>query len=123
MAQRYPSKGFVDVCFLDDGITINGSFKKKGIRIRYDYKAIAEAVSGLSTKDQDRGYGLNSTMSIFTRGLRGEMLIISGSGGLLCSGDAQQFYKLGKTDKLKGTLVSVRIPYPSPKVNIYDFIE
>ncbi|MHA1834086.1 MAG: hypothetical protein ACTSV7_08850 [Candidatus Baldrarchaeia archaeon] len=123
MAQKYSSMGFTDVCFFDDGITINGSFKKNNIvEFKYDCDAIIKAVNGLSTKGKERGYGLNTTMRIFTEGISGEMFIVSGKGALLYRHRNHYSYKLNDTYELKGTLVSVRIPYPSREVNIYEFL-
>ena len=68
MAQKYPRKKYADICFIDDGISINGSFKKKGILLEEDYIAIEEAINGLSTKDKDRGTGLNKTLGSSQKG-------------------------------------------------------
>lgn len=123
MAQRYPKKGFMDVCFFDDGITINGCFKKHGLIGRNDCNAILEATNGVSTKSKERGFGLNSTMRIFTKGTAGEMLIISGKGGLLTTEKNRQPYTLEKVLELTGTLVGFRIPFMRKEVNIYEFLE
>ena len=123
MAQTYPFKEFMDICFFDDGITINGCFRKHDIGCKDDCQAISKAINGVSTKGKERGFGLNTTMKIFTHGIRGQMLIISGNGGIQYSKKQQQPYEFEKVYELKGTLVSVRIPYPSPLVNIYEYIK
>lgn len=123
MAQRYPTKGFTDVCFFDDGITINGCFKKHGLEGRNDCEAIIEATEGVSTKSKERGFGLNTTMRICTNGTSGDMLIISGNGGLLTTEKYRQPYRLEKELELTGTLVGFRIPFMGNEVNIYEFLE
>ena len=109
--------------FFDDGITINGCFKKHGLTGRDDCDAIIEAVNGVSTKSKERGFGLNSTMRIFTNGTAGDMLIISGNGGLLTTKKYRQPYTLAKELELTGTLVGFRIPFMKKVVNIYEFLE
>lgn len=118
MAQKYEKKNFVEICFFDDGISIPGSFEKRGLKFE-DQEAIAEAVNGFSTKSQERGRGLNSNLRMFTQELNGEVLIVSRSGALFVSKKLQKLYKLRDIHKLKGTLISIRIPYPAPKIDIY----
>ncbi len=121
MAQRYDQKGFVEICFFDDGISIPGSFKEGGL-IFDDEQAIIEAVNGLSTKNKERGFGLSSNMTIFTKGIGGEVFIASGLGAVYVGRNRQKVYKLQNNHILKGTLVSIRIPIPAPKVDIYDYL-
>jgi hypothetical protein len=123
MAQVYPTKGFMDICFFDDGITIHGCFKKHGMKRRSDCLAIEQAINGASTKDVTRGFGLNTTMKIFTQGIEGQMLIVSGKGAFQLSKRDQQPYDLDRKLKLKGTMVGVRIPYPSSEVNMYEYLQ
>lgn len=118
MAQKYEKKNFVEISFFDDGISIPGSFEKQGMKFE-DQEAIAEAVNGLSTKSQERGHGLNSNVKIFTQGLNGEILIVSRNGALYVSKKLQKLYKLQEVNKLKGTLISIRIPSPAPKLEIF----
>lgn len=122
MAQKYPKKKYADICFIDDGISINGSFKKKGLFLEEDYIAIEEAINGLSTKDKDRGTGLNTNFRIFTEGLNGEILIISGRGGVLYGRHGHTPYILKQENILDGTLINIRVPYPS-QVNMYEYIK
>lgn len=121
MAQKYPRKKYADICFIDDGISINGSFKKKGLLLEEDYIAIEEAINGLSTKDKDRGTGLNTNFRIFTEGLNGEILIISGGGGVLYGKHSHIPYILKQENILDGTLINIRMPCPS-QVNMYEYI-
>ena len=121
LAQRYDKKGFVEICFFDDGITIAGSFLNKEIKFE-DSKAIVEALNGLSSKNKDRGYGLSSNLNIFIKGLCGDMLIVSGAGAVFVSKTMQKIYKLKEINSLKGTLISIRIPYPAKEIDIYEYL-
>ncbi|MDO8648022.1 MAG: ATP-binding protein [Candidatus Diapherotrites archaeon] len=123
MAQKYEKKGFVEICFFDDGITIPGSFAKKGM-VFEDAESIIQAINGLSTKGKERGFGLGSNLKLFTKGLSGELLIVSGNGAAYFKGnEPTKLYKLRDNYRLQGTLISVRIPYPAKEVDIYDFIK
>ena len=121
MAQRYDKKKFLEITFFDDGITIPGSFSKKGLKFS-DSEALVQALNGLSAKSQERGYGLSSNLKILTRGLQGEMFIASGRGAIHITKNTPKLYKLQEEHRLEGTLISVRIPFPTPQVNIYEFI-
>lgn len=118
MAQKYEKKNFVEISFFDDGISIPGSFENQGMKFE-DQQAIVKAVNGLSTKSEERGYGLNSNLKIFTQGLGGEILIVSRSGALHVSKKLQRLYNLRDINKLNGTLISIRIPYPTTKFDIF----
>jgi hypothetical protein len=121
MAQMYPSKHFFEISIVDNGISIPGSFERAG----YDFsdgEALSRAIQGLSTKPEGgRGYGLGSCLNLLMKGLRGQGLIVSKEGGVV-AGEKKTFYKMGDYSAFEGTLISVRIPYQSKVVDIYDFI-
>jgi len=130
MAQRYENKGFVEVAIVDDGVTIGESLRNAGFRTNEDSDAIVRVLAeGISAKGTDtRGYGIRSNASMFTVGLKGAVLIVSGRGAVeLVSSERdgkvrQNNYRLeGGSSSLNGTLVSVRIPYPSGRVDIHDY--
>lgn len=129
MAQRYEKKHFVEVSFYDDGITIPGSLRKAGFTYSADLDAIKDAVNGRSSKEEyERGYGLGSNVRMCTDidGLGGKFLVVSGQGAFEYSQrkSEQCLYNLGESSySLYGTLISVRIPYPSREVSIYDFTQ
>lgn len=84
MAQKYGKKGFIELCFFDNGITIPGSFAKHGKAYPKDghAKAIYDAISGKSTEaDVGRGFGLSTNVDMF-RDIGGEVLIVSGNGAV-----------------------------------------
>ncbi len=122
MAQRYPKRGFTEIAIFDNGITIPGSFRKVYGETD-DIKAIKEAISGKSTKaGESRGYGLPTFIDVITKGFHGEVFIASGNGAYYANYKNEAVYKLtGRHERIAGTLVSMRIPIPERKVNLYDY--
>jgi hypothetical protein len=121
IAQKYTKLGFVDISIFDDGISIPGCFEKAGM-ILDDGDALIEAINGLSTKEEDRGFGLYSCVKMFTRGINGEIFIVSRNGAILLKGAKATVFKLQDSHKLKGTLITIRVPISPAKVNIYDYV-
>jgi len=122
MGQRYDSKGFIDLCFYDNGITIPRAFKEKGLNHEASF-AIREALNGVSTKDTNRGFGLRTSLNLFTKGLKAAFFIASGNGAVHCDGKGDNLYRLTDAAALHGTLISVRIPKDTSEVDIYDYVE
>ena len=123
MAQRYPTKGFVEISIFDDGITIPKSLEKAGHIFEHDNDAITNAINGLSSKsDWERGTGLSSSTNLCLKGYHGKMLVISGNGAIYSGENGEKPYELGEKYALKGTLVSMRISYPMKKVDLYKYI-
>jgi hypothetical protein len=122
MAQRYKRIGTAEMCLYDDGVTIHGSFKKKGLIFDADYMALAEAINGLSSKDaKERGFGISTNYALWTKGAKAEILIVSGDGAVYAHGTSQpNFYKLESPYRLQGTLISVRYKYPV-NINIHRY--
>jgi len=124
MAQTYPKIKFIEICFFDNGITIPGSFNKTGKRVD-DTTAIAEAINGESTKPgTERGYGLGSSIQLATKGLNGQVLIVS-AGAAIQFNECQTptVFDLTEQKRLNGTLVSVKIPFTDEQVDIYPYVE
>jgi hypothetical protein len=122
LAQKYPRKNFVDISIYDNGISIPGSFEKIGLKGFEDYDALIEAINGLSSKDVERGFGLRSCLNIFTKGLKGIFLLVSRNGALSARNGDVRAYKFQNCHKLNGTLITIRIPVTSAKVNIYEYV-
>lgn len=123
MAQRYNS--FVDICILDDGITIPKRISNKydNLRGEEDYKAIAEAVNGLSTKgEHGRGYGLKTSTKLFSQGLNAKIMIISRFGASYIDNNKLDYYKLKDFHMWDGTIIGMRVPLPVPEIDIYQYI-
>ncbi len=142
IAQSYPNKNFSEVCIFDDGISIPKSFENYNISFRSDAHAISRAINGLSTKDEGRGYGLNNSIDMYTKGGNAEFLIVSRNG--IFYKKHREPVKLYNTEimnttndilnngyatfdkeyipPLEGTLISMRIPYPIPKIETQLYI-
>jgi len=124
MAQRYERKGFVEITIFDNGISIPISFENARHRFSYDCYAIVDALNGKSTKnDVERGYGLRSLVSLYVKGIGGELLLVSRNGAVYKKKSEEKCYNIEGTYRLAGTLVSIRIRYPAPVVDIYSYIE
>ncbi|CAG1020062.1 hypothetical protein DOJK_00054 [Patescibacteria group bacterium] len=125
MAQRYEKKRFTEISIFDDGISIPKCFENHGLYSKHDANAIQKAISGLSTKDKSRGYGLNTSINIYVNGVGGSLLLISRNGAFYLKNDddsGRKLYSLSSEYKLDGTLITFRIPYPVKEVNIYDYV-
>jgi hypothetical protein len=125
MAQRYGRKGFVELCFFDDGITIPGNFERSGKKYRKEVhsNAIYEAMRGVSTKpDVGRGYGLSSNVELF-RDVGGEWLIVSGYGAIYLVRAQVIPYRLSSTNMLRGTLISLRVEDRTKSLNVFEHLE
>lgn len=112
IGQYYPRLNSTDYCFMDNGISIPGSFKKSGISFENDCDAIIQAINGMSTRDNGeyigRGTGLNSTINIVTQA-NGNVLIASGDCVVELT-KRKVFVKNIPKEYIKGTLVSLRVP-------------
>jgi anti-sigma regulatory factor (Ser/Thr protein kinase) len=79
-AQYYPTKEFIDVCIIDNGIGILNSYRNQGYDIENHNDAIENALQGLSTKDpQERGMGLHTSKNMVNNGLSGNFFMCSGN--------------------------------------------
>lgn len=120
MAQQYKAKGFVEISIHDNGITIPSCFEKHGIEFSGDCDAIQKAISGTSTKDKTRGFGLNRTIKMYTDDVNdiAEFLLVSRNGAIYKNkNDTGKFYSLKEPSTLHGTLISIRLSYPATKID------
>jgi anti-sigma regulatory factor (Ser/Thr protein kinase) len=124
--QKYPRISKLEICFVDDGITIPGSFEKIGLRYEKQehHKAIHDALNGLSSKKEEgRGTGLTNVSRIVKEGFKGEMFLVSGFGAVYLAGSKEPvYYKLYEATSFSGTLVSIRAPLTAGKINIYNVV-
>ncbi len=127
MAQSYPKKGFSEIAFFDNGVTIPGRFRAAG-KLRPDMSdsdAIKCAIDGVSTKPEGgRGHGLPSTTKIL-KAMNSDILVVSGAGAAYLNGTDKylkedKLYMLGADRALNGTIISFRIYHPIMAVNIYE---
>lgn len=112
-AQEYPRPRKLDLCVMDDGLSIPGRFEKSGIDFDDPCHAIEIAISNNSTESEDkdeRGNGLWSTIRLAVEGNKGQVLIVSGRGCLhIRSKQRYRYYLLDNEDIFKGTLISMRL--------------
>lgn len=113
MGQSYPRMNFTEICIMDDGKSIPGTFSEHGLAFENDANAVVGAIRGASTKQKEegRGMGLGSTMNLIVHGLGGEIFIASRKGAVFLSIGKKQIYTLPDDLRFDGTLVSFRIPY------------
>ena len=76
-AQAYPTKGFLDVCIADRGVSLLGSYEKlPDNEISSDIEAIKAANRGLSSKNlpdaENRGFGIRTSKQMLIQGLGGQ---------------------------------------------------
>jgi len=121
MAQRYDSLRFVEMCFFDNGLTIPGAQAKHGKK-RTPIESLQAAASGVSTKSVERGFGIGSSIRLATEGFNGKFLLVSGAAALSVDSSGGREFDLTGPLALDGTLVSIRIPFSSKDVNLYDYI-
>lgn len=126
MGEKDLEKSFIELCFFDNGISIPGSYSKQGLKFSHP-EAIVEATRGLSTKGEERGRGLPYSVSVVTEGLNGEIMIASGKGAFYKSLNqsprgACLTYEFATDFTLKGTLVSIRIPFSSKIIDYERFV-
>ena len=122
LSQYYKTKGYADICFLDNGITIKGSYDDKDIKTSNDAKAIMLALSGKSTKKGDRGFGLWTTEKLVTESsLNGEFLVLSGKSGYYRNRNKRILFNLNCY--WQGTIILLRINKTKEKIDYTQYIE
>ena len=83
LCQKYPRANTIDICVIDDGIIIPGSFEQWGMDFSNDSEAIYDAINGRTTDKEKynlHGRGLNTSANITSLGFGEEMLIASRNG-------------------------------------------
>ena len=128
MAQAYRSKGYLDVCMADNGVTLVGSYSKLvDNEIVTDIEAVKAANRGLSSKNlpnaENRGYGIQTSKRMLVEGLGGQYLMISGSCFYLKSQGHDNVFSLPENLRWNGTIVALRIPVNSSTFNYINYIE
>lgn len=78
LTQYYPTTEYLDICIIDTGKSLLGSYKDAGQEIYTDENAIDNALKGISTKSPDRGTGIPTSRSISKGGLEGDFALFSG---------------------------------------------
>lgn len=128
MGQSYNSRAYTEICFFDDGKSIPGVFASHDFHYPSDCEAIIAAINGTSTKkDEGRGMGLGSSVNLLTNGLNGQVLIVSRKGLVYLDGSDKEclmktLYELEESLSHQGTMIAVRIPFPSGKIDPYPYL-
>lgn len=111
LCQRYPNDGTADICIIDNGISIPGSFEESEIDFINDAEAIFNAINGTSSNKEKsglKGRGLNTIVRFVSLGFKEEILIVSRNG--LCSINQKgAILKKLDNDIIKGTFISLRL--------------
>lgn len=123
MAQKYPKKNEVDLCIMDDGITIPTSYKNFGFNISEETEAIRMALQGFSTKEEEgRGNGLRKTASMLLEAFNAEYLLFSGNAGVFIASGNKTFLS-SKSYRLNGTLVACKLSYAQTEQDISKYYD
>ncbi len=118
MIQNYPLKEFLDVCIVDTGIGILGSYRRINFPdITSHDKALQEAINGRSTKieEKSRGYGIRTSRYMLVHGLGGKYFIFSGNAFYIWTTEQEQINVLRTNFIWNGTMLALRIPKVTPK--------
>ncbi|MDO8429966.1 MAG: hypothetical protein Q7S73_01195 [bacterium] len=121
--QYYPKKNFLDICIVDRGRGLAGSYKEEKSLILTDDKAIEEVMRGNSTKaDKERGYGVRTSKRVVCEGLGGEFVLLSGSTALVSVGKKENLVSLPDFN-WRGVILAYRIPRPTTPIDISPYLE
>jgi hypothetical protein len=117
MVQYYPNTLYLDICIIDTGKTILGSYHDTGHdEIKDDTTAIEKALQGISTKSIERGSGLRTSRAISMDGLEGDFVLYSGHA---------LYYRKSITYlpvRWPGTFVAIRMKSSVMNFSIYNFV-
>ena len=127
--QFYPSKGFLDICIADTGVSILGSYQAVGRDdITTHEQALQSALSGDSTKDDpNRGFGIRTSRKMLVKGLGGNYFLWSGNAFLFGAPGSKEAIKVVPQHlgiEWPGTYLALRIPIQkNVKFQISDYLE
>lgn len=117
LIQYYPNTEYLDICIIDSGKTILGSYRDHKIKgINNDSIAIEKAIQGISTKGNERGSGIRTSVAISLSGLQGDFALFSGKS---------MYYKekiLNLPVTWTGTFVAMRIKKNVRGFSIYNYL-
>lgn len=117
MVQNFSKKGFLDVCIIDTGLGLLGSYQKFNFPdIETDDQALNHAVNGKSTKQLavTRGYGIDTSRKMLVDGLKGKYFLFSGSAFYIYTDEIEQIIPLERIHNWNGTILALRIPQTIP---------
>ncbi len=117
LTQYFPSKEYIEVCIIDEGKTILGSYQESNQYFPDNDKiAISYATQGKSTKSPERGFGIPTSINLIVKGLNGKFCLLSGSA-MLVNNPIIDFHP-----KWAGTLISIKIPKNFQNINYRDYV-
>lgn len=127
-AQSNPSKGYLDICIADSGITLLGSYKTLADNeIENDIEAIQAANRGISTKNlpnaENRGYGIITSKKMLVDGLNGSFVMMSGNALHLYNSTYKKFVEAPTNIRWNGTIISLRVPYKNKDFQYINYLE
>lgn len=125
LSKLYGDYNKLDICLVDDGLSIPGLFEKSHIDFDNDAQAIEKAIGVFSTvlnSSFERGNGLWTIIRLIAEGNGGELLIVSRLGCLHICGDNYKYYLLDNEHIFNGTLIGVRLNKYQIQ-DIYDLID
>ncbi len=109
------------ICICDDGITIKESLKQVQPGIKDGCEALIKALQGESSKNEERGWGLSSSVDIARNGYHAEILVASSDGALWINNNEQKIFNL-EDKSYHGTFLGFLMVLPMDLVDIYDYI-
>ena len=125
IAQHYPKIKSADYAFMDNGVSIPGSFANSNFSFKNDCDAIIQAINGKSTREGEdyvgRGTGLNSIVTLVVEGNNGSFLIASRKGVIEIEKNRINSREIPE-DYIKGTLINFRLKSNNP-IDFYENIK
>lgn len=124
LVQRYPSKEFIDIGIVDDGVSVPGNFESHGVEFDSDKEALSRAAKGLvSTKPDtghNRGFGISTTINLVCNGMNGSVLFQSRDGSYFK--DGERVYCSSASNTWPGTSFIFRLHVPEDGFGFLDYI-
>ena len=124
-SKLHPNDEKLEICIVDDGLSIPGLFERCNVDFQDDCHAIEQAIGTFSTVSDtffERGNGLRTIVRLVGEGNGGEILIVSRKAVLHISGESYAYYLLDEEHKFNGTLVAIRLNKYEIQ-NIYELLE
>lgn len=121
-SQYLEREGCINICIVDNGISIAGSFQKsdkfKKEQLGNDGDILNMALSHCSTKNlpdqENRGFGLPTSKKMLAEGMGGSFLIVSGNAFHRHDQHGEQTAVLPEAIGWDGTFVLLKIPVRLP---------
>jgi len=119
-AQYYPKTKNCEICLADTGIGIKNSYVGTAHETKTHEAAVLKAITGVSSKTIERGSGIPTIIKLFTKGLKGEFMLMSGDCAIYI------YHKKGISYELPfewgGTVAFIKFPIPrSARALAFDY--